>query len=110
MRQRKTPAERLASLDADLSPEVTRYQLWQEGIGDRPMTDRERARDAAMDVVRRAYDTLCCVAQTAMQEGWDGLAVFEEVTEQHKAFIQSPDCKLNLPWKWNGIPKRRRRK
>ena len=110
MRQRKTPSERIADLDADLSPEVTRYQLWREGIGDRPMTDPERAHDLAMDAVRRAYDRLCMVAQSAMLEGWDGLAVFEEITEHHKTFIQSPDCKLNLPWKWNGVPKRRRRK
>lgn len=110
MKQRRTPAERLADLDPDLFPSLTRYQLWRESIRDRPMTDAERARDLAMDAVRRAYDRLCMVAQSAMREGWDGIAVFEELTEQHKVFIQSPDCKLNLPWKWNGIPKRRRRK
>jgi hypothetical protein len=108
MKQRKTPAERLADLNADLSPALTRYRLWREDIGDRPMTPAETTRDNALQIVLRAYDTLCCVAQTAMCEGWDGLAVFEEITEQHKVFIQSPDCKLNLPWKWNGVPKRRR--
>lgn len=115
MKRKQSPAEILASLDpATLAPAETRYGCWHRNAvhyyGDD--TDRWpadlRVTAALMQDVLRAYEALCMAAEAAMDQ-WDGVAIFEEIVEQHKVFVQSADHTRRLPWYWQGGPKRRKR-
>lgn len=115
MKRKQSPAEILASLDpASLVAVETSYGCWRRTAeyyhGDNidHWPDELRATAALMQGVLRAYDALCVAVVAAMEE-WDGVAVYEEMTEQHKVFIQSPDHTRKLPWYWNP-PKRRKQK